>query len=250
MRSSPCRVRRRRAASAGFSLVEALAAVALTAAIVAALATVTAQWLPNWKRGFARVQRTEQLRLGIERIVADLSAAEFVTPNATTKRPLFVGAELSAMFVRSALGPNTRPGLEIIRFVESSDDKGFVLVRERAPFTPLVPGPGGAELPKFSDPVVLVRTPFRIRFSYAGPDRVWRDTWRDAAQLPDAVRVTVKAAETDQTLSASTATLVHVNLPAECVTAKTIKDCLDALKGADQPKSPGETQKSPGETQL
>jgi general secretion pathway protein J len=211
------------------------------AVLASALATVTAQWLPNWRRGFNRVQATEQLRLGVERIVADLAAAEFVTPNPTTLNPLFDGTELSALFVRSALGPNTRPGLEIIRFVETSDDKGFALVRERAAFTPLEGGGGGLRLPQFSDPVVLVRAPFRIRFSYAGKDRLWRDTWHDAAQLPDAVRISVKDAATDRTLSASTATRIHVGLPARCVTVKTAKDCFQIPEAA-APKPAGETQ--------
>ena len=44
----------------------------------------------------------------------------------------------------------------------------------------------------FADPVVLVRSPFRVTFSYAGADRVWQRSWRDASQLPRAVRVTVR----------------------------------------------------------
>ncbi|SEC06844.1 general secretion pathway protein J [Rhizobiales bacterium GAS191] len=226
----------------GFTLVEALAAVALMGVIIAALATVTAQWLPNWKRGFVRVQRTEQLRLGLERIVADLAAAEFITPNAEAKGPLFAGAELSAIFVRTALGPNASPGLEIIRFVETADDQGFALVRERAPFVPLAASAGGAELPAFSDPVVLVRAPYRIRFSYAGSDRTWRDTWRNSAQLPSAVRVSVRSAGTEQILSASTATLIHVDLPVECVIAKSASDCINKLKGADDQKPAAEKE--------
>ena len=239
MSTTPFNSSKRRARSGGFSLFEALAAMALMAVLAAALATVTAQWLPNWKRGFGRVQATEQLRLGLERVVADFSAAEFITANADTKRPLFDGTELSAMFVRSALGPNARPGLEIIRFIETSDDKGFALVRERAPFTPLPSAAGRVLLPQFSDPVVLVRAPFRIRFSYAGPDRAWRDVWRDAPALPDAVRISVKDAATDLTLAASTAVRIHVALPAACITLKSVKECFEAPA---PPKPSGETQ--------
>ena len=36
---------------AGFTLLEALVATALMGLILAALATITAQWLPNWDRG-------------------------------------------------------------------------------------------------------------------------------------------------------------------------------------------------------
>ena len=38
----------------GFTLIETLAALALTGLVLSALATLTAQWLPNWNRGFAR----------------------------------------------------------------------------------------------------------------------------------------------------------------------------------------------------
>ena len=37
------------------------------------------------------------------------------------KKPLFEGRELSVTFIRTAVGPNTRPGLEIIRLIEKSD---------------------------------------------------------------------------------------------------------------------------------
>ena len=102
-------------ATAGFTLIEALLATALMGAILAALATITAQWLPNWNRGFARVQRAEHLSLGLERLVADLAAAEFVAAGRELPQPVFDGTELAVTFVRSALGPNARPGLEIVR---------------------------------------------------------------------------------------------------------------------------------------
>src|SRR5437868_14517203 len=104
--------RDRHRASAGFTLIETLIATALMGAILAALATVTAQWLPNWNRGFARVQRSEQLGLGLERLIADLAAAEFVSPGRGTVTPLFDGAEQSVTLVRTAIGPNARAGLD------------------------------------------------------------------------------------------------------------------------------------------
>ena len=52
---------------AGFTLLEVLVATALMGLILAALATITAQWLPNWNRGLAGVQRSEQIALGLDR---------------------------------------------------------------------------------------------------------------------------------------------------------------------------------------
>ena len=67
---------------AGFSLIEAMAAVALTATIIMLLSSVTGQWLPNWRRGFVDLQRADLLAIGLERMVQDISAAEYVTPSA------------------------------------------------------------------------------------------------------------------------------------------------------------------------
>ena len=103
----------RAAQIAGFTLVEALVALLLMGVIMAALATITAQWLPSWNRGFARVQNAEHLSLVLDRLAGDLAAAEFVTLNRRSPRALFEGAELGVMFVRSAIGPNARGGLDV-----------------------------------------------------------------------------------------------------------------------------------------
>jgi general secretion pathway protein J len=223
---------RRRTGEAGFTLIEVLIATLLMTVILGALATVTAQWLPNWNRGMARVQRAERLAIGLERVAADLSVAEMIPINGDTKRPLFEGAELSVTFVRTAVGPNTRPGLEIIRLIEKADAQGLALVRERVPFAPM---PSDAQV-RFADQVVLIRSPFRVSFSYAGPDQVWQKEWRGQNQLPDMVRISVRDIATGQVLSVSSAAIVHVNAPAECARAKNPVQCLTARLKPDADK--------------
>jgi len=218
--------------AAGFTLFEALAAVALMSAIVFAIGMVAAQWLPNWHRGFIRVQRAEILGLGIERIVADLSAALYVTPNGAAKSPIFSGGATSVIFVRDAIGPNATPHLEVVRLSEAVDGHGFALVRAVAPYVPTaLDAPPGQF--NFADPVVLVRAPFRISFAFAGADRAWRDVWVDNALLPAAVRVNVRDAATDQVLSVSTVTPLHVNVSPDCVRQKSAFDCANGI--AEQP---------------
>ncbi|MFB9265911.1 prepilin-type N-terminal cleavage/methylation domain-containing protein [Bradyrhizobium erythrophlei] len=209
---------------AGFTLLEVLLATLLMTVILAALATVTAQWLPNWNRGIARVQRAERLAIGLERALADLSVAEMMPRSADSKLLLFEGNELSVTFVRTAVGPSTRPGLEIIRLIEKADAQGLALVRERTPFSPM---PTNAQI-RFVDQVVLIRAPFRVTFSYAGPDQVWQSSWRDRTQLPSTVRVSVRDAGTGQVLAVSSAAIVHVDAPAECARAKSATACLAA----------------------
>jgi general secretion pathway protein J len=183
---------------------------------------VTAQWLPNWNRGFARVQRAELLNLALDRLVGDVAAAEFVTRSRDNPRPLFEGSELAIIFVRTALGPNSPPGLEVIRISETVDRLGTALVRSRTPFVPVA---DASELLLFVDPVAVLRVPYRVTFSYAGPDRVWKSIWAQAGELPSAVRFTVRDTRTERALSVSTATLIHHQVPAVCVKSKSDRRC-------------------------
>ena len=159
---------------AGFTLIEALLATALMGAILAALATITAQWLPNWNRGFARVQRAELLPLGLDRLVADLAAAEFIAAGRdlrqadVRRRPSCPSRSCAR---RS--GPNTRPGLgDRAHRRDRRASRDRLLVRTRAPFVPFTANERAAA--RFADPVVLVRSPYRVTFAYAGADRVWQ----------------------------------------------------------------------------
>jgi general secretion pathway protein J len=210
-----------RSQRAGFTLIEALLATVLMGIIMGALATVTSQWLRSWDRGFTRIQSVDLLAVGLDRIVADVAAAEIIAPSATNT-PIFDGTELAVMFVRTPLGPNTFTGLEIVRIEEGSDSRGRALVRNTAPFTPV--NQDFREV-NFSNPVVLIRAPYWISFSYAGPDRIWRDTWRSAAQLPRAIRVSVRDSATSRILAASTSTVIRAELPARCAAAKAVAEC-------------------------
>jgi len=197
---------------AGFSMIEATAALALTATIVMALSSVTGQWLPNWRRGFVDLQRVDLLGVGLERAVEDLSAAEYVTPSADAPAPLFEGDSSTVIFVRSAIGPNSYPHLEVVRLAQTKDDRGLALTRTRAPFTPTAPG-APARTFAFGDAVALVRAPFRASFAYAGQDRVWVDSWKGRQRLPDAVRITVRDMVGNHVLAASTAVRLKVTAP-------------------------------------
>ncbi|MGI8568499.1 MAG: PulJ/GspJ family protein [Methylocella sp.] len=235
---------RRGSGVCGFTLLEALIAVALMGVLLATLATVTAQWMPGWKAGFDRVQRADLLGLGLDRIAADLAAAEFVSPGGANARLLFDGTPSSVTFVRSAIGPNASDGLEIVRLGESDDERGRVLVRARVPFVPVMAKDLDTGELEFTNPIVLVRPPFRVSFAFAGRDRIWQETWHDVSQLPNAVRVTVRNAVTDQILPVSTAALLNVNAPAECARS-TGTACGGQNNGGAIPNGPGTTQPGP-----
>jgi general secretion pathway protein J len=214
----PPRSRRRfrRSGVAGFTLLEALVAVTLMGMILVALGYISGQWLPGWNRGFMRVQRGELFAVALNRLAVDLAASEFVTANRDTKLPLFEGAPTAVTLVRSAVGPNTEPGLEVVRIAEAADRQGVALVRTRTPFAPFGSGDVSASQLPFTDPVVLLRAPFRVSFAYSSGDGAWQDTWGNNDKLPAAVRFLVRDTTTGRTLAISSATMVHVELPAAC----------------------------------
>lgn len=233
--------RHRRSDVAGFTLLEALVATTLMAMILAALGAITAQWLPSWNRGFLRVQRSELFSVALDRLAADLSAAEFIRPNRGTKVPLFEGTASSVTLVRSAVGPNTEPGLEVVRIAEDKDRQGIALLRTRTPFAPFGRGDVSANTLKFADPVVLLRAPFRVSFSYSNSDGSWVDTWQNNPELPSAVRFLVRDTTTGRTLAISSAAIVHVELPADCVDP-TAQTCgLQSATAANAPGGPADT---------
>jgi general secretion pathway protein J len=231
----------------GFTLIETLVALALTGLVLSALAGITGQWLPNWNRGIDRIQRSEVMGIALQRIGADLAAAEYVPANHDSERPLFDGTELSVIFVRTAVGPNAGPGLDVVRLGETTEKREFVTVRSRARFTPLPPASSLSEQLHFADPVMLLRAPFRLSFAYAGPDRIWKNSWRDSDKLPSMIRLTVRDAATERVLSVSTVTPVHVQVSSDC--ARPDGSCngkTDAPQKAPDETRPGIAATGPG----
>jgi general secretion pathway protein J len=209
------RLAKQRVGERGFTLIETLVALALMGLVLSALASLTAQWLPNWNRGLERIQRGELLGIALQRIGADLAAAEYVSSNRDARQPLFDGSELSVTFIRTALGPNVGPGLDVVRVGETSDRGGLVTVRSRSPFRPLPLASSLSEQVHFGEPVVLLRAPFRLSFAYAGQDLIWKSSWHNSDKLPAAIKLTVRDAASERILSISTVVPVHVQSPAK-----------------------------------
>lgn len=219
--------------NAGFTLLEALIATVVMGIIIAALATVTAQWLPNWDRGVVSLQHEKVLAVGLDRLTDDLAAAEFVSAaggkDTADKKPIFEGSNTAVVFVRSTLAPGALPGLELVRYAELSDELGTAFVRSTAPLPTGTEASNDVSQLIFSNPVAVIRQPYRVSLSYAGTDRVWRNAWEDQVQLPRAVRVQVRDNATSTLLQETTSTLIHAELAARCVWANSTSDGCPVL---------------------
>ncbi len=210
--------------------------LALTAAIITALSSLTGQWLPNWSRGFLDLQQADLLAIGLERLLEDVSMAEYVSSSADAPSPLFEGDASSMTFVRSAIGPDSYPHLEVVRIAEVKDDRGLALARSRAPFAPQ-PQRRAAQSFAFSAPVALIRAPLHVSFAYAGTDRVWVANWKGQQRLPDAVRITVHDAA--NRVAASSAVRLKVAAPG-------VPKLEAQAAAANAPPSPASPAPGPG----
>lgn len=227
---------RQRRHEAGFTLIETLVALALTGLVLSALATLTAQFLPNWNRGIDRIQQSELIGISMQRIAADLAAAEFIPPGRDEKKkPLFEGTPFSVTFVRTAIGPNAGIGLDVVRIGETTDRNRLVTVRTRTGFTPLPQGASPSQQLHLADPVVLLRAPLRLSFAYAGSDKVFRDDWHNADKLPAAIRLTVRDTASEHVLAVSTVTPVHVDTPAGKSDNDGMNDDSDGQNNSNNP---------------
>lgn len=221
---------------AGFTLIETLVALLLMGLVLSSLATLTAQWLPNWHRGLDRIQRSERIGVALERIADDLAAAEFVPVRRGSQELRFDGSELSVTFVRTSAGPNSGPGLDEVRIGETAERQEFLTVRSRAALEPLPDGTSLSEQRRFGDPVVLLRAPYRLTFAYAGEDQLWKPRWQNAKKLPALIRLTVRDAASQRELSISTVVRLHVQIPASCA-GKGGSNC-NSQGGAEGQQSP------------
>ena len=210
----------------GFTLIEALASVAVMALILLTLAAVSGQWLPHWRHGFQAVQNADLIAQSLDRIAADISAAEFAKLDKGAAPPLFRGDADAVMFVRAASGPGAGPQLEYVRIGGSSTPQGLETQRTRADFAP---GPIGP----FRNAVSVLHPPFRLAFAYQAPDGRWAASWGGLPTLPRAMRLTVNKGGA---LVAATAFLLHTTSGPDLIALQTPK--------AEEapPPPPGETK--------
>lgn len=210
-------------AADGFTLIEALVALAIGGFVIATLATVTGQWMRNWQVGIPVLQRSQALVTGLDRIVADVAAARFM-PAGTTGF-VFTGEPTAITLVRQTLPVETPAGLEIVRLAAVPGGGEVTLARSRSPL------PFGSSLGAPSDaaPVTLLRQPDAVRFAYADAGQAWQTSWRVPARLPRLVRIEVIDRRSGRAVLPPVVVRLHADAPLTCATMQAGKLCDVAL---------------------
>jgi general secretion pathway protein J len=211
---------------AGFTLIEALAALTVAVLLLAAVAQLSALVLHNWRRGQAATDVLEMLTTAHRRLTADLgSALPIGVPGSTSPMVLFRGHPTSMLFVAATGWRAGDRGLELVSVDVIEQGDTTYLVRRR--------GPAASLAAQLSDPVVLVKGRMLISFAYN--DRVARrhPVWDGRPSLPASVEVQVRTRNGESVMPAPMVIQLPVNLAVECLDSTTRqKPQRCALEGA------------------
>lgn len=207
---------KKRAARAGFTLIEALASLVLATMLFGGLALYTGTWLRHWQGMIARGGQEDTVSVILDRMVEDLEAAQPGYSNSEGPAAVrFTGHADKITFVRPALGYEPRAGLDDITYAMGRAGADEALIRARRDQTK---GEDGEDLP-------LVRGDLKLSFSYAGPDGRLSPEWISTNRMPSLVRIEISGSSPRPWRQWAYARL-RVELPARCGAAQALAPCL------------------------
>lgn len=262
---------------AGFTLVEMLAALAITSTIIVSIGMLVHQSVFFFDHGTRTIDRSEELALAIDSLTRDFGAARFVLQktgkdagiaNANLKnanpdngnakglatkggeaknvKAAFTGTPASedgpAKILFITAGGNGSRGWaeEVVSLTSEPGDGMTRLVRRRAAWT----GPRmKLEDAEPGDPVTLLKGDFSIDFSFSELTNdgriVWHDTWTGELGVPRSVRVSFRDSEMDTDLLPGTEFRIHADAPVACASGKS--GCL-SIGGKGDGDAKGKSQ--------
>lgn len=241
--------RRRTEARSGFTLIEALAMLAITSVIMVGMTALIHDVARNFDRGTRGVSEGEHLLLAVERLAQDFGSARFVVWNSRNAPAVAFTAETSddglakVVFVGNAGVMSGPQGDEVITLTVERDDNVTRLMRRRAPWMgslmraeDAIPG----------DPVVLIEGKVDIAFLFAGvgPNGAlqWSGSWTGAEALPRFVRLIVRDRASGRDLLGESDFVVRADAPAACGRPDANPGCLYlAVSDASRSSGPGRT---------
>jgi prepilin-type N-terminal cleavage/methylation domain-containing protein len=220
-------VRRTRGRCDGFTLIEALAALAIASVIIMASAALVHNVALFFDRGTRGVSDAERLMLAVGRLAGDFGSARFVWRRTDDGSAAAFAAEqaggerpASVVFVGDD---------ELISLRIEEDGEIRRLVRRRATW----PGPRVRfEDVSLQDPVVLIEGRLDISFVFGRltPDGAlaWYASWVGERTLPRYVRLILRDRATGADLLGEADFVVRADAPAACGRADAAVGCLSA----------------------
>ncbi len=222
---------------AGFTLIEALAALAVGSVIIMATAALIHDVARHFDRGTRGAQEAERLMLAVERLAQDFNSARFVgwtteggPAVAFTGEPASRDRPAKVMFVGNAgimAGPQ---GEEVVALTVEPAGEVTRLVRRRAAWA----GPRTrVEDVSPQDAVVLVEGALDIAFIFGrvapGGALQWSESWIDQTTLPRFVRLILRDRATGSDLLGEADFVVRADAPPGCGRPDAATSCLSPV---------------------
>ena len=167
---------------AGFTLLEVLAALVVTGAVVAVVLPYAGRLATRWWVGEASVEAADGWMQALNRMGDDLAQAVPYGIGDGDPQSAFQAGPDAIAFVRPALGGGD--GLEAVSYEIRASPAGHALVRRSRGFDPDAFGrdAGGTS-------ATLLDGPFRFRLVEVAPDGTRRRGWSPADGMPAAVEL-------------------------------------------------------------
>ncbi|KWV57815.1 hypothetical protein AS156_37025 [Bradyrhizobium macuxiense] len=221
MTTTAAPVRRSRAGSradlAGFTLIEVLAALAISSVVIVATAAFLHDVALNFDRGTQVVGNAEHMLLAVDRLSADFGSARPVPQAGEATKVAFVGAPTMVKFVAAggvAAGPQ---GEELVSLTVEQTDRASRLIRRRAAWRGPLTRFDGVPL---GDKVDLIEGRVDIAFAFGrvAPNGAvtWSETWTAQPRLPGLVRLTVRDRASGAELIPGAQFVLRADAPADC----------------------------------
>jgi general secretion pathway protein J len=182
-----------RPGESGFTLLEILIGLAISALIMVGLSSAMRVVNMGWEQATDFGERQAMLKSGLRVFGGDIGHAERVFDDpAKPQAFLFAGTSSVMAFPMVERAGHNIKGLYWIRYEVRRAPEGVELVRWRAPF---VLGRQDLAAIEWRDAVVLVHGPFDISFSYlsSAPSATsWSESWSMQNRLPRQVRLDIE----------------------------------------------------------
>ncbi|MEJ1159961.1 PulJ/GspJ family protein [Prosthecomicrobium sp. N25] len=228
--------RRGRGRTAGFSLVEVIAALVLTVALVAALMPFAGTVAARWMTGQRKIEDADLWMRATARLGDDLArAVPVMTGDEKTPRLVFRAGSREVVFVRPALSAAAGAALEAVALTVEAADDGEALVRRSVPYEP---GAADRDPREFAGATTIASGPYRFSFASVSAKGERRDDWTDPKAMPRLLELTVAPA------SGRAAPPVPIALPVLAAAPRAAQPAQPAAPG-QKPAESGGAEKVP-----
>jgi prepilin-type N-terminal cleavage/methylation domain-containing protein len=179
-----------RTAEAGFTLLEILVGLAVSALIVVGLNAASASINRGFSQATRVIGRQDAIATGLAIVSGDISRILRVVDNPDNpQRFLFSGGSEELIYLLEERPGNNSAGVYWVRLSVRQDGPGFQLLRSRVPY---LAGEIAPDADSWTDDVVVIAVDAAMEFSYRSPDnglRDWTSDWQAGNQLPGQIRL-------------------------------------------------------------